>query len=241
MAYNLIGKNFTPGRRRRQGHRPRQICGRLPCRRHGVLQDADQPDPARPHPPHRHLGSAQDQGRARRSHRRRCAELPAAAAADPRQGRDASMSASRSSRSPPKPRRSRRRRSRRSRSTSSSCPMSPIRWRACSRAAPMRAPTAMSPAAQINLQTVKWDAGDFAAAGDDKMPLGKPAEDVELRRSRCRLQGRQGDHRGKLRLRQPIPITAWRRAPPSPIGRAASASCTAPTRATPRRCPTSPA
>jgi CO/xanthine dehydrogenase Mo-binding subunit len=32
-------------------------------------------------------------------------------------------------------------------------------------------------AAQINLQTVKWDAGDFAAAGDDKMPLGKPAEE----------------------------------------------------------------
>jgi len=31
-------------------------------------------------------------------------------------------------------------------------------------------------AAQINLQTVKWDAGDFAAAGDDKLPLGKPAE-----------------------------------------------------------------
>src|ERR1700722_2646154 len=32
-------------------------------------------------------------------------------------------------------------------------------------------------AAQINLQTVKWDAGDFAVAGDDKMPLGKPAEE----------------------------------------------------------------
>ena len=32
-------------------------------------------------------------------------------------------------------------------------------------------------AAQINLQTVKWDAGDFAAAGDDKLPLGKPAEE----------------------------------------------------------------
>src|SRR5947199_386620 len=31
-------------------------------------------------------------------------------------------------------------------------------------------------AAQINLQTVKWEAGDFAAAGDDKLPLGKPAE-----------------------------------------------------------------
>jgi xanthine dehydrogenase molybdenum-binding subunit len=32
-------------------------------------------------------------------------------------------------------------------------------------------------AAQINLQTVKWDAGDFAAAGDERMPLGKPAEE----------------------------------------------------------------
>jgi CO/xanthine dehydrogenase Mo-binding subunit len=32
-------------------------------------------------------------------------------------------------------------------------------------------------AAQINLQTVKWDAAAFAAAGDDKMPLGKPAEE----------------------------------------------------------------
>jgi CO/xanthine dehydrogenase Mo-binding subunit len=31
-------------------------------------------------------------------------------------------------------------------------------------------------AAQINLQTVKWDAADFALAGDDKLPLGKPAE-----------------------------------------------------------------
>jgi CO/xanthine dehydrogenase Mo-binding subunit len=31
-------------------------------------------------------------------------------------------------------------------------------------------------AAQINLQTAKWEAGDFAAAGDDKLPLGKPAE-----------------------------------------------------------------
>jgi xanthine dehydrogenase molybdenum-binding subunit len=31
-------------------------------------------------------------------------------------------------------------------------------------------------AAQINLQTVKWEAADFAAAGDDKLPLGKPAE-----------------------------------------------------------------
>jgi xanthine dehydrogenase molybdenum-binding subunit len=30
--------------------------------------------------------------------------------------------------------------------------------------------------AQINLQTVKWEAGDFAAAGDDNLPLGKPAE-----------------------------------------------------------------
>ena len=46
-------------------------------------------------------------------------------------------------------------------------------------------------AAQINLQTVKWDAADFAAAGDDKLPLGKPAEAVELRRPRRRLQGSQ--------------------------------------------------
>jgi xanthine dehydrogenase molybdenum-binding subunit len=32
-------------------------------------------------------------------------------------------------------------------------------------------------AAQINLQTLKWEAGDFAAAGDDKLPEGKPAEE----------------------------------------------------------------
>jgi xanthine dehydrogenase molybdenum-binding subunit len=32
-------------------------------------------------------------------------------------------------------------------------------------------------AAQINLQTLKWEAGDFAAAGDDKLPAGKPAEE----------------------------------------------------------------
>lgn len=32
-------------------------------------------------------------------------------------------------------------------------------------------------ASQINLQTVKWDAGAFAKAGDTKLPMGKPAED----------------------------------------------------------------
>ena len=32
-------------------------------------------------------------------------------------------------------------------------------------------------AAQINLQTLKWEAADFAAAGDDKLPAGKPAEE----------------------------------------------------------------
>jgi CO/xanthine dehydrogenase Mo-binding subunit len=32
-------------------------------------------------------------------------------------------------------------------------------------------------AAQINLQTLKWDASDFAAAGEDKLPAGKPAEE----------------------------------------------------------------
>jgi CO/xanthine dehydrogenase Mo-binding subunit len=32
-------------------------------------------------------------------------------------------------------------------------------------------------AAQINFQTLKWDAADFAAAGDDKLPMGKPAEE----------------------------------------------------------------
>jgi CO/xanthine dehydrogenase Mo-binding subunit len=31
-------------------------------------------------------------------------------------------------------------------------------------------------AAQINLQTLKWEAADFAMAGDDQMPQGKPAE-----------------------------------------------------------------
>ncbi len=31
-------------------------------------------------------------------------------------------------------------------------------------------------AAQINLQTVKWEASDFALAGDGKLPQGKPAE-----------------------------------------------------------------
>lgn len=31
-------------------------------------------------------------------------------------------------------------------------------------------------ASQIELQTVKWEAGDFAAAGEGKLPLGKPAE-----------------------------------------------------------------
>lgn len=31
--------------------------------------------------------------------------------------------------------------------------------------------------AQINLQVAKWDASDFAASGDDKLPMGKPAEE----------------------------------------------------------------
>ena len=30
---------------------------------------------------------------------------------------------------------------------------------------------------QINMQIAKWDAADFAAAGDDKLPMGKPAEE----------------------------------------------------------------
>src|SRR6201996_9461505 len=34
-------------------------------------------------------------------------------------------------------------------------------------------------AGQIKLQTVKWDGADFAAAGDTKMPLGRPAEEWE--------------------------------------------------------------
>src|SRR5262249_7651241 len=32
-------------------------------------------------------------------------------------------------------------------------------------------------AAQINLQTIKWEAADFAAAGESKLPMGKPAEE----------------------------------------------------------------
>jgi CO/xanthine dehydrogenase Mo-binding subunit len=32
---------------------------------------------------------------------------------------------------------------------------------------------------KLKLQTVKWEAGDFAKAGDDKLPLGKPAEEWE--------------------------------------------------------------
>jgi xanthine dehydrogenase molybdenum-binding subunit len=32
-------------------------------------------------------------------------------------------------------------------------------------------------AAQINLQTIKWEASDFATAGDQQLPMGKPAEE----------------------------------------------------------------
>lgn len=32
---------------------------------------------------------------------------------------------------------------------------------------------------RLKLQTVKWEAGDFAKAGDDRLPLGKPAESWE--------------------------------------------------------------
>ena len=56
-------------------------------------------------------------------------------------------------------------------------------------------------AGQIKLQTVKWDAADFAAAGDTKMPMGQAGGGMELWRCRWRLQERQGDHRGKLRHR----------------------------------------
>jgi CO/xanthine dehydrogenase Mo-binding subunit len=29
---------------------------------------------------------------------------------------------------------------------------------------------------QLPLQTIKWQAKDFAAAGDDRLPMGQPAE-----------------------------------------------------------------
>ena len=55
-------------------------------------------------------------------------------------------------------------------------------------------------AAQINLQTVKWQAGDF---GDDKQAAdGQARRDLELRRSRCRLQGIEAGDRGELRHRR---------------------------------------
>ena len=95
-------------------------------------------------------------------------------------------------------------------------------------------------AAQINLQTVKWDAGDFAARRRQDAD-GQAGGEVELRRSRRRLQGVEAGDRGKLRHRRLFASQHGDRAPPSPIGRAASASCTARTRATPRRCRTSPA
>src|ERR1700722_838862 len=44
-------------------------------------------------------------------------------------------------------------------------------------------------AAQINLQTIKWDAGDFAVAGDDKMPLGRPPEQWSAGRTRAGFKG----------------------------------------------------
>ena len=45
MAYQLIGKNFTPPDVRAQGDRQGEICGGLPRRQHGVRQAAASPIP----------------------------------------------------------------------------------------------------------------------------------------------------------------------------------------------------
>ncbi len=64
---------------------------------------------------------------------------------------------------------------------------------------------------------------------------------MDLWRCRWRLQERQGDDRGELRLGHLFAQLHGDHAPPSPTGRAASASCMAPTRAIPPPSPTSPA
>ena len=87
MAYKLIGKNFTPH------DVVAKVTGRAKYaedfRADGMVfcKMLTQPDAARPDPQHRRLGCAEDAGRARHSDRRRRAAIPAAAAADPRQGR----------------------------------------------------------------------------------------------------------------------------------------------------------
>ena len=91
-------------------------------------------------------------------------------------------------------------------------------------------------AAQINLQTVKWQAADFV--DDQTLPMGKPSEawsygDLDAGFKASKLVSRKALSPRATR------ITAWSRALPWLTGRAANAFCTAPTRATPRQCRTS--
>ena len=110
MAYDLIGKNFTPP----------DIYGKVTgkakyaedYRAEGMVFCRMLTSPM-PHAKVKKIDASaalEAQGRARRPYRRRRAGVPAAQQSDPHQ-RAASMSASRSSRSRPRARRSRRTRS----------------------------------------------------------------------------------------------------------------------------------
>ena len=175
MAYKLIGKNFTPHDVVAKVTGTGEIRRGFPRRGHGVLQAADQPDAACEDPQHRRIRGAEDAGRARHSHRRRRAAVPAAAATDPDRRTRCSLSAIRSSRSPPWTRPPRPTRCEKVKIDFEQLPL--VRRSArqpVSRAARMRGPTATSAAAQINLQTVKWQAARLRRRQDSCRWASRP-------------------------------------------------------------------
>ena len=203
MAYNLVGKDFVPV------DVAAKVTGRAKYaedfRAEGMVFCKTLTSPI----PHAKITTSRPR---RRSRSRACSAFsPRTTCRNSRRRSPrswsrtrCSTSASRSSRSRPRPRRSPPRRSRRSRSSSSSCRMQftdPLE--SLFPGGPDARSNGNVAAAQINLQTVKWDAGDFAAASDDKLPLGKPAEqwydygDIDAGFKASKL-----DHRGKLRLQR---------------------------------------
>ena len=166
MAYKLIGQNFVPH------DVVAKVTGRAKYaedfRADGMVFCKLLTSPM-PHAKIRSIdavGGAEDAGRARHPDRRRRAAVPAAAAADPRQGRGVLSSASRSWRSRPWTRHTAADAIEKIKIDFEQLPHVVDPLDSLYPGRPERArPTAMSRPAQINLQTVKWQAGDFADDG----------------------------------------------------------------------------
>ena len=178
---------FHAARPRGQSHGPRQVRRGLSRRRHAVLPPADEHDAARARQDRRDRGARDGRRRRRADGRRRAADARRPASRFSRTSRCSSATAS--SPSPRAARSSRRKPSTASRSSTSRCRTSSIRSRACSRRAPTRAPTATSSRSR-DVKSIKWTAGDFAAAGD-ALPMGAAGRRVVVRRRRRRVRGRE--------------------------------------------------